>query len=109
MKAKSKTILKRIDDIAILIKFLYSDAEHYVMVSNVFGRTIKIGLNNSLEFTGEIVGMPNTNSLYEMNMKTLCAIIDQLEQQKPIHLLECNNRWEEIKLDVATTMALNNM
>lgn len=111
---RNKGGLRDIDDIAILLKYLYMDENAYVIVENSIGLHLKIMMNEHLGLTKVLLdGAVKDQSPIEDNDMTplvLSAVVSQLKEQSAEQFPErFENRWEEIKTITSSNIALNEM
>lgn len=111
---RNKGGLRDIDDIAILLKYLYMDENAYVIVENSIGLHLKIMMNEHLGLTkvlldGAIKDQPPIED-NDMTPLVLSAVVSQLKEQSAEQFPErFENRWEEIKTITSSNIALNKM
>ena len=114
---RDRNVLKGIDQVAILWKYLYMDKSHAIEVENAVGNRLQITMNEcdrvlekEQDEAGEAVRHEETYSLREW-----MEMIEQLKKQ-PIKDMadwgvenKVKTRWEEIKLQVAVRTAIHDM
>lgn len=111
---RNKGGLRDIDDIAILLKYLYIDEDAYVIVENSIGLHLMISMNEHLGLSkvlldGVIKDQPPMED-NEMTPLVLSAVVSQLKEQPAEQFPErFKNRWEEIKTITSSNIALNEM
>lgn len=105
---RTKDGLLELENFRILSQYLYLQKENYVIVSN--GLTdLKLSMEEDFSIRCLNMNFPDlpdfdfTSRFYQ----EFPAIIDQLKTQKPLFFNSFDNRWEEIKEEVAHTLALN--
>lgn len=106
--------LRDIDDIAILLKYLYMNEDAYVIVENSIGLHLKIMMNEHLGLTKVLLdGIIKDERPMEgddMTPLVLSAVVSQLKEQSAEQFPErFENRWEEIKTITSSNIALNEM
>ena len=110
---RNKGGLRDIDDIAILLKYLYMDEKAYVIVENSIGLHVKIMMNEHLGLAKILLDGVVKNQLITENDMTpavLSAVVSQLKEQPAEQFPETfKNRWEEIKNITLSNVALNKM
>lgn len=111
---RNKGGLRDIDDIAILLKYLYMNEDAYVIVENSIGLHIKISMNEHLDLSKVLLDGVYKNQLLtegnDMTPSVLSAVISQLKEQSAEQFPErFKNRWEEIKTITSSNIALNEM
>lgn len=97
---RTKDGLKRLEDISILLQYLYLDESHEVTISN--GMTdIRIHMLDNFRFMAKNMQFPDFAEMVytrEMTVPNMLAIIRQLKEtpaREFPHRFE--NRWEEIE------------
>lgn len=111
---RNKGGLRDIDDIAILLKYLYIDENACVIVENSIGLHLKIMMNEHLGLTKVLLdGAVKDQHPIEDNDMTpsvLHDVVSQLKEQPAAQFPErFKNRWEEIKTITSSNLALNEM
>ena len=106
---RNNTILIRgFDDIVILLRYLYMNENHKVVVDNSLCR-LEIGLRPDLRFSVKNLNFPLLpDSVRALELDEMLAIIDQLEEEPAQEYPDSfKNRWEEIKDITLNNLALN--
>lgn len=107
---RSKDILKSLEDINVLCRYLYMDESNSILVDNGMCK-IEIKMLETLEFVANNLNFPDTPSMSyteEMTIPNILAIIKQLKGMPAIEFPSSfKSRWEEIKTMTEHTMALN--
>lgn len=106
-----KTGLAELDEVNILMKYLYLSEEHSVIFQNTIGIQFKLSMTDDFELkremlNGAVPGMilPCT----DFTCNTLIAIIDQLKEQPAVEIPNSfKNRWEEVRTMTLGNLALN--
>lgn len=94
--------LQIINDISILIKYLYIDEDNFIIVENSIGIKSKITLDEQLNFKRQILNgiIPGQimNCGSDMTVEFMKNLIGYLKEQ-PAEIFPdyFNNRWDEIK------------
>lgn len=113
---RRKDGLRDIDDIAILLKYLYMNEDAYVIVENSIGLHLKIMMNEHLGLTkvllDSLTGVRDQRLIEDNDMTplVLSAVVSQLKEQSAEQFPEeFENRWEEIKTITLSNLAINKM
>ena len=107
------TGLDAIDDISMLLKYLYMDEDAYVLFENSIGVKFKLTIDKNLELTRTMVnGVSSPVSIdgNDITPSVLLAIVEQIKEQPAEQFPDrFTNRWEEIKTMTLSNIALAKM
>lgn len=105
-------ILFELEEIPILLQYLYMSEDHYIIVNNKV-TDLEIRMTEGCSFMAKNLSFPEVPALdYTEMMNVMCmlAIIDQLKEAPPVEFKnEFKSRWEEIKAITNTNVAQNKM
>ena len=107
-KMRDKNILKLLDDITILNKYLYMSDEHSIEYNNGL-TTLEIRMDSDLNLWAVNKRFPELPPLYftgEMTLGKTLSVIEFLKTQKSKYA-QIKNKWEEIKEITMANLALN--
>ena len=107
---RSKAILKELEDVLVLYRYLYMDPENRIVINN--GMTdLEIRLDEEFQFYGKNLSFPHLPEMnYSEQMTLSCClwVIDCLKEQKSKQFPESfKSLWDEIKDLTLMNMALN--
>jgi hypothetical protein len=101
-----------LEEISILLQYLYMDEDHYVTVDNGVTK-LEIRMTESGYFRAKNLRFPDLPDLNYTDMMTIpnmLGIIDQLKHVPPVEFKnEFKSRWEELKTITITNVAQNKM
>lgn len=101
-----------LEEIPILLQYLYMDADHRVVVDNGLAK-LEIRMTEYCCFRAKNLKFPAVQELNYtdmMTIPTMLGIIDQLKTVPAVEYPTCfANRWEEIKTITNTNVAQNKM
>lgn len=104
--------LFELEEIPILLQYLYMDEVNKVTVDNRLTK-LEIRMTERCHFLAKNLSFPDVQELDYTEMMTvgsMLAIIDQLKKVPPVEFPTCfANRWEEIKAITNTNVAQNKM
>jgi hypothetical protein len=101
-----------LEEIAILLQYLYMDADHRIVIDN---RVTKLELYMTEECYTlaknlKFPTVPSLDYTENLNVPNMLGIIDQLKTVPAVEYPTCfTNRWEEIKMIVNTNVAQNKL
>ena len=103
-----------IDDISILIKYLYMNENASITIENSIGIKSKITLDDQFNFKREIINgvIPGQifNSNSEFTVEFMKDVIGYLKEQPPEEFPNYfKTRWDEIKNITANNIGLNKL
>ena len=102
------TGLDAIDDISMLLTYLYMDENAYVTFENSIGVKFKLTIDKDLELTRTMINgasRPVSMDGNDITPSVLLTIVEQIKEQPAEQFPNrFTNRWEEIK-----TMTLSNI
>ena len=107
------TGLNAIDEITILMKYLYMDENAYVIYHNAIGGVFKLTMNKDLELSRELIEMPGLDIPHtvvheEETPAVLHAVIEQMKHEKPRLYPDCfKTYWEEVKTMTQNKLGCN--
>lgn len=105
------TTLFRLEDIAILLQYLYMDELNSVTVDNGVTK-LEIRMDEECKFHAKNLSFPDLPELCyssSMTVSNMLGIIAQLEKEPPHDFKQFSSRWEEIKTEALATVAMNKM
>lgn len=109
---RTTDILFDMEEIPILLQYLYMNEDHYVTVDNGVTK-LEIRMTEGCYFMAKNLNFPDLPDLSYTDMMTIpnmLGIIDQLKHVPPVEFKnEFKSRWEEIKAITNTNVAQNKM
>ena len=107
---RDKNILLKLDEICVLVQYLYMSEEHLVEYDNGVG-TIIITLDENLDFFSKyknrvFKNLQQLRITSDVNLRFLMEVIEQLKKQTS-DIKNFKNKWEEIMSITRHNMALN--
>lgn len=109
---RSTEVLFDLEDIPILLQYLYMSEDHYVTVDNGITK-LEIRMTDNCYFKAKNLrfpDLPDLNYTDMMIIPNMLGIIDQLKTAPAVEYPTCfSNRWEEIKTITNTNVAQNKM
>ena len=106
----SVTLVEGMENVKILLQYLYMDEGNHIIVKNVIDVPLKISMDEAGNF--ECINMnfpvllPMKN--YDFPISSMLAAIEQMEEQPAAEFPErFKNRWEELKQLTLANVALN--
>ena len=105
---RDKNILKLLDDITILNKYLYMSDEHSIEYNNGL-TTLEIKMDSELNLWAVNKRFPEVPPMYfngEMTLRKTLSVIEFLKTQESKYS-QVKNKWEEIKEITKANLALN--
>lgn len=109
---RSTEVLFDLEEIPILLQYLYMSEDHYVTVDNGVAK-LEIRMTDSCCFKAKNLNFPDLPDLNYTDMMTIpnmFGIISQLKQVPAVEFPSCfANRWEEVKTITDTNVAQNKM
>lgn len=109
--SRYKTGLEELDEVNMLMKYLYMSDEHYVMFENTIGIQFKLTMTDDFELKREMINGAIPGTIFpctDFSCNVLMAVIDQLKKQPAAELPgSFQNRWEELRTITAGNLALN--
>ena len=106
---RSKDILlKGIDEISTLLRFLYMDESHSIVINNGLC-DLRIRMTASMDILAQNLQFPSCPEMHKtLDMSEFLAFIDYLETQPAQEYpTSFPNRWEEVKAITETNVGLN--
>lgn len=106
---RSRDILtKGIDEISTLLRYLYMDEAHSIVVNNGIC-DLRIRMTASMDILAQNLQFPSCPEMHKtLDMSELLAFIDYLETQPAQEYpTSFPNRWEEVKAITETNVGLN--
>lgn len=107
---RTKNMLKNLDEIALLCKYLYMSEDHFITINNGMA-DIQIRMAENGHFFSKNMNfpdLPDLRSSCDMTVPNMLGIIAYLKKQKPVLLEDVfENRWEEISETTKANLALN--
>lgn len=108
---RKRSVLKTIEDLKTILRYLYPDESHTVTVENV----IQVPFELSMDDQGNLLGrnlnfpeLPKTDWNEALTVPNIRDMVSQLEEQDAVRFPDSYpNRWEEIKGIVSIQMAVN--
>ena len=102
---------KHLDDVNILLKYLYTSEDNSISYTNAIDIEFKLSMNEDFSLTKTMVtgAMPGQKfNGDELSILDLIAIVEQLKDSPAIEFPDqFTNRFDEIKNTTAITMSLN--
>lgn len=109
---RATDVLFDLEEITILLQYLYMSEDHYVTVDNGITK-LEIRMTDSCYFKARNLRFPDLPGLDYTDMMTIpnmLGIIDQLKHVPAVEFPTCfSNRWEEIKIITCTNVVQNKM
>ena len=104
-----ETLMTGMNDLKLLLQYLYMDESHYVEVQNTLGVPLRIRMTDTCVFKVKNMNFPDVpEHSDELSIGTLLAITSQLRDVPAVEFPKrCNNRWDEIKSITAMQTSLN--
>lgn len=104
--------INALDEVNILLKYLYLSEDHFVEFKNKMGVRFKLWMKDDSTLMRQMINgvtdMEFTSD--DINHKTLMGIIAQLKEQPASEFPDTfKNRWEELKEMTMANLALNDM
>jgi hypothetical protein len=104
--------LFELEEIPILLQYLYMDADHRVIVDNGLTK-LELRMTDDCYVLAKNLNLPVVPELDYTEMMTIpnmIGIIDQLKNVQAVEFPTCfANRWEEIKMITMTNVTQNKM
>jgi len=108
---RTKEGLKDIEDITILLQYLYMDENHKIVIKNSIGVPLELYMNDDFEIGCRNLNFPSVPPMdwrSESHPSNLIGIIYGLKKEPAKEFPErFKNRWEEIKTITLSNMTLN--
>lgn len=109
---RTTDVLFDLEEIPILLQYLYMSEDHYVTVDNGITK-LEIRMTDSCYFKARNLRFPDLPDLNYTDMMTIpniFGIIDQLKHSPPVEFKnEFKSRWEELKAITITNVTQNKM
>jgi hypothetical protein len=107
---RTTDVLFDMEEIPILLQYLYMNEDHYVTVDNGVTK-LEIRMTENCYFHAKNLRFPDLQDLNYTDMMTIpnmLGIIDQLKTVPPVEFKnEFKSRWEEIKAITITNVGQN--
>ena len=104
-------LVKKFEDIKILQQYLYMHEGHFVEVTNVINVTLRIRMDENLDYWCQNTNYPDLPESFwstSMTNDIILSIIEQLSDAPAIKYPErFKSRWEEIKTLTLANLSLN--
>ena len=101
-----------LEEIPILLQYLYMSEYHYITIDNGVTQ-LEIRMTEGCYFKAKNLKFPDLPDLSYTDMMTIpnmLGIIDQLKHVPAVEFPTCfDNRWEELRTIVLTNVAQNKM
>lgn len=111
---RTRDMLKDIDDVALLMKYLYMDESNRIVVKNRIGVPLEISMNEDGYTMQKNLNFPEIPAHQEdYQVPVWLGIIDQLKEQPKQELKDVKtgerirNRWDEIKCITQVQLSMN--
>ena len=104
--------LDTLDEVNILLKYLYLSEDHFVEFENTINVRFKLWMKDDFTLMRKMLNGVTDIELIcnDLTHKHLMGIIEQLKEQPAIEFPDrFENRWEEIKKIAVANMVLNAM
>ena len=106
-----KTVLKEMDEVAILYKFLYSDENNKIKFSNGLAE-LEVTMDKDLNFMCRNMNFPDMKAINHnsvMDLAYCAAVIKKLKETPPLDLKtdDIKNQWDEIRFRTAAMETLS--
>ena len=106
-----EVLIKKFEEVKVLQQYLYMHEDHFVEVTNVINVTLRIRMDENLDYWCQNMNFPDVPESFwsgEMTNDIMLCIIEQLSETPAIRYPErFINRWEEIKTLTITNLSLN--
>jgi len=107
----SIVLIEKFEDIKVLQQYLYMHESHFVEVTNVINVTLRIRMDENLDYYCKNMNFPDVQDMFwseDMTNKTMLSIIRQLKDSPAIEFPErFESRWDEIKTLTLANLSLN--
>lgn len=106
----SVTLVEGMENVKILLQYLYMDERNHIIVKNVIDVPLKISMDEAGNFECINMNFPDLPPMknYDFPISSMLAAIEQMEEQPAAEFPErFENRWEEIKQLTLANVALN--
>lgn len=101
-----------LEEISILLQYLYMDADHRITIDNRVTK-LELYMTDECYTLAKNINLPSVPSLdytEMLNVPNMLGIIDQLKNAPAVEYPTCfANRWEEIKMITTTNVSQNKM
>lgn len=106
------SLINDFDDIKVLLQYLYMNEKHSIIVENIYGIKLEYTMDENFHITclnlktNSPIGAYNSFS----SPSQMLELIEYLKSEEPLELNNsAKNRWEEIRIIVKSTVALNEL
>lgn len=107
---RTKDDLKKLDDVNIILKYLYIDKNNKITFNNGLAN-LTIRMNENFAILCKNENFPDLEETYfgeTFSVSYAIALVELLKEQPPVeHPNLFTNRWEEIEMLTKTTIGLN--
>lgn len=106
----SVTLVKGMEDVKVLLQYLYMAEEHHIVVKNSIDVPLQISMDEDGNFSCLNLNFPNVPPMkpYDFPISSMLAAIDQLKEQPAEEFPKrFKNRWDEIDQMTRANIALN--
>lgn len=106
----SVTLVEGMENVKVLLQYLYMSEEHHIIVKNVIDVPLKLSMDEDGDFECINMNFPNLPPMrnYDFPISSMLAAIDQLKEQPATEFPErFKNRWEELRELTLANVALN--
>lgn len=110
MRTKDK--LYNIEDMCVLLQYLYLSEDHYIIYTNTLGVSFKVMMDDNYKCKkiGIDTAVPNMEfSFNDLTPEVLSDLVGHLKTRKSMFPKRFDNKWEEIKEITLASIALNKM
>lgn len=106
----SVTLVEGMENVKILLQYLYMDESHHIIVVNTIDVPLKISMDELGNFECINMNFPDLPPMknYDFPISQMLAAISQLEESPATEFpATFKNRWEEIKNLTLSNVSLN--